>query len=153
MTAREITDRVFMGIAAFGVIANFFPVITVQLIYDDSVKFQNENIMEGQYGFILMILSITTLICALLCKRIIASVMGFVTAATSAFMLFLVNDRAVTVAKWMDDPDSAFGGFIGMSGIRNITATRAAGFYLVMAGAILLALISIINLIVRDKER
>ncbi|MBP5260595.1 MAG: hypothetical protein J6Z43_00545 [Clostridiales bacterium] len=153
MDKRDVTSAVFMGACGLAIASAFIPCNQVNMSYGDHYGMKLESMLDLHTGFLCILLPVLTVVFVIAGKRIVSSVLGFVTVICDALSVYHFVDSAEYASRAVANPNSPWGQFANYSsGIEKVTVVHPFGFYLAIAAIALLLLISVINLFVKDAR-
>jgi len=149
MEKRDLIDRIFIGICALTLLSVFLPCDELDKIKGGITTPSYNSILDGKIGFVYLVFPIAVFFLIVLGKRVIASVIGIITAIVNACTIYFfwdASEYAVNVFK----TGSRLADFYNMMGYDGCVHVYPVGFYIAIAAVVLMVLISIVNLVIKD---
>ncbi|GEM_PF-4708546 len=148
---RFITDIVFYIGMLFMVFSMFIPVFVQELVRDGIISYERLSLSNTNMWLVVIAFIVAAFFLQIRKKRKYASVSGFLAVACDAVCIYSFWDEQHYTEAAYNNPNSLTAQFASYSGISSVTVTQTAGFYVVIAAAVVFAVLCIINLAVKDE--
>ncbi len=149
MEKRDLIDRIFIAFCALTLVSVFLPCDELDKIRSGISIPVYSSILDGKAGFVHILLPVAAAFMIIIGKRVIASLLGFVTVGFNGFTVYYFWDQSEYIVNAFSS-GSKLGELYQMIGYDGCTHILPLGFYLAVVAMSLLLLISIVNLIIKE---
>ncbi len=149
MEKRDLIDRIFIAICALTLVSVFLPCNELDKVKNGITIPQYSSILDGQAGFIHILLPVAAAFMIMIGKRVIASLIAFASVGFNAFSVYYFWDQGEYAVNTFA-AGSKLSEFYRYAGYEGCTNINPFGFYLAVVAMSLLLLVAIVNLVIKE---